>query len=213
MTDIDLNRSVNREPVRAGVPLRLLRGLVGGCALGVFARVWMRLIAEDPAFTWNGTIFIVFGFTIFGFTQSISSLTGERCRRRWTATVGQVVGIAGLLPLFIGAGGIMMPTVVGGGLAAARRDWRRALRIGCVLLAAAPIVVVGHDLILAFGWSLKATSGIILLLAVYGTIVRVARPTFSRRHGAWRIPREIKAIAWTAVVLAALLLTVGFVFR
>jgi hypothetical protein len=212
MTDIDFNRSVTR-PVRAGVPLRLVRGLVGGCALGVFARLWMRLIAEDPAFTWNGTIFIVLGFTIFGFTQSISSLTGERCRRRWTATIGRVVGIAGLLPLFVGAGAIMMPTVVGGGLAAARSDWRRVLRTVCLLLAAAPIVIVGHDLIDTFGWSLKATSGIILLLAVYGTIVRMVRPTFSRRQGAWRIPRAIKAIVWTAVALATLFLTVGFVFR
>ena len=76
MTDIDLIPMETLAPKRAGVPVRLLRGLIGGCALGVFARLWMRLIAEDPDFTWNGTIFIVLAFTIFGVTQTISSVTG-----------------------------------------------------------------------------------------------------------------------------------------
>jgi hypothetical protein len=30
-------------------------GLFGGFALGVVSRAWMRLISEDPDFTWNGT--------------------------------------------------------------------------------------------------------------------------------------------------------------
>ena len=213
MTDIDLIPVTTREPKRAGVPVRLLRGLVGGCALGVFARVWMRLIADDPDFTWNGTLFIVFGFTIFGLTQTISSITGEKGRRRWAASIGRVVGIVGLLPLFVGAGAVMLPTVVGGGLAAARRDWHRAVRIACLLLAAFPVVIVGHDLIDTFGWSLQAIAGFVLLLAVYGTIVRVARPTLRRRAGAVRLPRAVKAIAWSAVALGALFLTVGFIFR
>lgn len=213
MTDIDLRPNVARGPSPAGTAVRLLRGIVGGCALGVIARLWMRLIADDPAFTWNGTIFIVVAFTIFGVTQAISSLTGERCRRRWTAAIGRVVGIAGLLPLFVGAGAIMMPTVVGGGFAAARRDSRRALRIVCLLVAAAPVVLVGRGLIDEFGLSLTSISGFALLLAIYGTVVRAARPTFSRRAGGSSIPRAVKAIAWTAVALGSLLLTVGFVLR
>ena len=213
MTDIDLIPMETLAPKRAGVPVRLLRGLIGGCALGVFARLWMRLIAEDPDFTWNGTIFIVLAFTIFGLTQTISSVTGQHGRKRWAASSGRVVGIIGLLPLFVGAGAVMLPTVVGGGLAAARRDWHRAIRIACLLLAAFPVVIVGHDLIDTFGWSLQAIAGFVLLLAVYGTIVRVARPTLGRRAGAVRLPRAIKAIAWSVVVLATLFFTVGFIFR
>ena len=77
----------------------------------------MRLIAEDPEFSWGGTIFIVLAFTIFGFTQSIVAVVRRRARRRWTLTVARVAGVIGFMPLFGRAGSIMMPTVVLGLLA------------------------------------------------------------------------------------------------
>ena len=164
---------------------RILTGVLGGLALGIVARAWMRLIAEEPAFTWNGTIFIVLGFTIFGFTQSIVAVARSRSTRRWVLTSTRAIGTVGLLPLFVAAGGVMMPTVVGGGLAAARPEWRRA-RWVCGLVAAVPVLLVGKGLVGSFGWSLHTVAGFVMMLAVYGTIVRVARFTFSAARSVFR---------------------------
>ena len=99
--DGDENGGSDNAP---GVISTLALGLFGGAALGIAARAWMRLIADDPEFTWDGTIFIVMAFTIFGFTQSIVAAARRRTRRRWTLTVARVIGTVGLLPLFVGAG-------------------------------------------------------------------------------------------------------------
>src|SRR5258706_4680088 len=109
MTDIAVrsNLAVHETPRKTVRPIPMLAaGLFGGLALGVIARAWMRLISEDPQFTWNGTIFIIGGFTVFGFTQSLVAVVRRRPRRRWTLTIVRVIGIIGLLPLFIGAGAL-----------------------------------------------------------------------------------------------------------
>lgn len=51
---------------RRGDARIVLVGTLGALALGIIARLWMRLIAPEPDFTWSGTIFIVAGFTVFG---------------------------------------------------------------------------------------------------------------------------------------------------
>ena len=35
-----------------------------GVLIGTVARWWMRLITDEPEFSWNGTIFIVGAFTV-----------------------------------------------------------------------------------------------------------------------------------------------------
>ena len=167
----------------------LLTGPFAGLALGVAARAWMRLIAEDPDFTWGGTIFIVAGFTIFGTAQSIAIATRRRARRRWTLTIARVVGAIGLLPLFVGAGSVMLPTVVAGGLAVARTDWKRIVRWVCLAVASLPVLFVSRGLIDLFGWSLHTLAGVVGLLAVYGTIIVMARSTFAPQRDGWRLPR------------------------
>ena len=42
------------QPGTVGVSRALRRGAIQGFAWGVAARVWMRLIAEDPEFSWDG---------------------------------------------------------------------------------------------------------------------------------------------------------------
>ena len=153
----------------------LALGLLGGVTLGVAARGWMRLIAEEPAFTWSGTIFIVAGFTIFGVTRSIVAIAHRRGRRGLKLTVARVLGVVGILPLFVAAGGVMMPTVVGAGLASARREWRPVTRWIWLGVASIPVVLVGKGLVDSFGWSVHALAGFVVMLAVYATIVRAAR--------------------------------------
>ena len=154
-------------------------GIVGGFALGIVARLWMRFIATDPEFTWGGTIGIVVGFTVFGLTHSAALLVHRRGRRRWAFAASRVAGIVGVLPLFVAAGGQMMPTVVAGGFALARPEWPTRVRAVFLLVALGPVVVVGTQLVGDFGWSLHALAGFVAMLAIYATIVRVARPTFA----------------------------------
>ena len=154
-------------------------GVLGGFALGIVARAWMRFIATDPEFTWSGTIGIVVGFTVFGLTQSAAFLVRQRGRRRWAFAASRAAGIVGLLPLFVAAGAQMLPTVVAGGFGLARVEWSRRVRAVFLIVALGPVIVVGTQLIGDFGWSLHALAGFVAMLAIYATIVRVARPTFA----------------------------------
>ena len=184
-------------------------GLFGGAALGIAARAWMRLISDDPEFTWGGTIFIVMAFTIFGFIQSIVAVARRRARRRWTLKLARVIGTLGLMPIFVGAGAVMVPTVVGGGLALARVEWRRLARGICLVLAAAPVLFVGSDLVSSFGWSLQALAGFVAMLAVYGTVVLATRFTFAAQPGGRRRPRWLVITFFVILGLLLLQFSVG----
>ena len=184
-------------------------GLLGGAALGIAARGWMRLISDDPEFTWDGTIFIVMAFTIFGFTQSVVAVARRTARRRWTLTLARVIGTVGLMPLFVGAGVVMVPTVVGGGLAFARVEWHRVARGICLVLAAAPVLFVGSDLVSSFGWSLHALAGFVGMLAVYGTVVVATRFTFAAQPGGRRRPRWLVITFFVILGLLLLQFSVG----
>ena len=205
MTDLAPPPMLVAPVVRPRVLPIVAIGVFGGLALGVIARAWMRLISEDPAFTWSGTLFIVLGFTLFGFTQSIVAAARRRATRRSRLTVLRVVGVAGMLPLFVAAGAVMFPTVIGGGLALARVEWRRFTRAVCVLAALAPVVFVGNDLVDSFGWSLRTLAGFIAMLAVYATIIMATRFTFARQDDGWR-SRRSRTI--TIVIVVGLLLLI-----
>lgn len=213
MTDLATTPTATHESVRRRAVPTLATGLFGGCLLGIAARAWMRLISEDPEFTWNGTLFIIGGFTIFGLTQSIAAVARRRASRRWKLTLVRVLGVIGTLPLFIAAGAIMLPTVVGGGLAFARVEWRKVTRAVCLVVAAAPVLLVGKDLVGSFGWSLHTIAGFVVMLAVYGTIIRTARFTFAAQADGWKLPRwaTITFAVWLGLLFVQL--TAGFIFR
>ncbi len=211
MTELAHTTTLDGNETRPRALRTLTTGLLGGLALGIIARAWMRLIAEDPAFTWSGTIFIVIGFTIFGFTQSIVAIARRRARRRWALTTTRAIGTVGLLPLFVAAGSVMLPTIVSGGFAYARPDWRRA-RWGCVVVAAGPVVLVGSGLVRSFGWSLHTAAGFLMMLAVYGTIIRASRFTFGAPAHGRHIDRRLK-IAGLVALPPFLFFIAGRVFQ
>lgn len=117
---------------RLGGPL--LGGALCGLAWGVVARLWMRFIATDPAFTWSGTLYIVGAASLAGAAMGLTIAV----RRGWS----KVVGILALLPLGMGAGTLALPTILFGSLAARRRTlpaWARAIY---AVLAGLPLLVV-----------------------------------------------------------------------
>ncbi|MEP7115434.1 MAG: hypothetical protein ABI862_19380 [Ilumatobacteraceae bacterium] len=158
----------------------VLLGILAALALGVLARLWMRLIAVRPEFTWAGTLGIVIGFTIFGLTQSLGALARRRRWRPWAARVVRCAGVIGMLPLFVAAGGQMMPTLVFGGLAAWQVDWPRPARAVCAVIAALPALLVGRGIVDDFGRSLHSLAGVAGMLGVYCAIVWATRPTMTR---------------------------------
>ena len=216
MTDLadTLNSPVQDASNNPARPIVMLAtGLFGGLILGVVARAWMRLISDDPQFTWSGTVFIVGGFTVFGFTQSVVAVVRRRGSRRWTLTIVRVFGIIGLLPLFVGAGALMLPTVVAGGLAKARIEWNNIARWICVAVAAVPVLVVGSGLVGSFGWSLHAAAGFVVMIAVYTTIVSATRFTFTAQADGWRMKRWVTITMFVVLGLLLLQFVAGFILR
>ena len=191
------------SPLRAGSTLAI--GLTAGFGLGVVARAWMRLISEDPEFTWAGTLFIVVGFTICGFVQSIVAVARRRLTQRWKLTIVRIIGAVAMLPLFVAAGALMFPTVLGCGLALTRGGWRRITRSLWLVVAAFPVVFVSSQLVGSFGWSLHALAGFVSMIAVYAPVVWATRFTFAAQDDGWR-----RGHWWTvAISLGAGLLIVG----
>jgi hypothetical protein len=212
MTDLAVPLTVDGNRSRPARTLSILAaGLFGGFALGIIARAWMRLISDDPEFSWTGTIFILAGFTIFGFTQSIAAVGRRRAKRRWALSLARSIGVVGLLPLFVGAGAIMLPTVVGGGLALARVDWRRLVRAICLLAAMFPVVLVGTQLVGSFGWSAHTLIGFLAMVAIYGAIVVTTRFTIAPRPDGLTLDRRVRIVILVVLCLVLTYSLVGVV--
>lgn len=158
------------------VPVFLLLGLlVGACA-----RAWMRVISTDPEFTTSGTLFIVLGFSFFSTMQSVAALAAERPWRDWPRRGARCMGVAGLLPLFVAAGGTMAPAAVFAGLALWHPSWPRAIRWVLALIALANLVAVSLTITSDLGVSWRSLVGVGGLVLIYGCIVWAAAGTFSR---------------------------------
>ena len=120
-------------------------------------------------------------------------------------TIARIVGVITMLPLFVAAGAIMLPTVVGGGLAAARTEWHTAIRVVCCILAAAPVVFVGLGLVDSFGWSVQTMLGFLSMVAIYATIIWATRFTMVAQRDGWRMSRRAKVVTFVvALTFAAL---------
>ncbi len=208
MIDTALPTSTGHQAARPPTILALAIGLLGGFALGIVARTWMRLISDDPHFTWKGTISIVVGFTLFGLTQSIVAVARRQTTRWWKVTGVRALGAVGMVPLFVAAGALMFPTVAGCGLASSRSEWPKGVRGLCLVVAAGPVLFVGTDLIGKFGWSLHTLAGFAMMLAVYATIIWATRFTFATQHADSPAPPRAKT---TISLVAALLLLIAFV--
>jgi Mn2+/Fe2+ NRAMP family transporter len=169
----------------------------------------MRLIAPDPEFTWTGTIFIVAAFTFFGLAQSVVAVTRKRLSRRWKVTIVRTFGAMAMLPLFVAAGAVMLPTVAGCGLAVARTGWPTITRSACLVVAAGPVLFVGRDLVDSFGWSLHTLAGFVVMLAIYAVIIWATRFTFTAQPDGWRLTRRARVVVPLVIVVLVLILFVA----
>lgn len=178
-TNVEPAKSRNR---RSGSHERSLFGSVVraaayGAAWGGVARLWMRYISEDPEFSVAGTSFIIAMPTIV----CLFSVLARRCVN-WRAVARvparAVAGFSTVL-LGMGAGVLMLPSLVLGGIVWANRN--RVLRLALVpiaALASLPIVFVARE-IPGDGRFLLAFPAYLLLLAtfipVYARIYNPAR--------------------------------------
>ena len=122
---------------RVRVSLALGAGAGAGLLWGVAVRAWMRLISEDPEFSWSGTVFIVGAATIAGTGMALAPVAR---RNRWRfGKVASVIGGILIVPLGAGAGSILLATVVPGGVAIARS--RIVLPVRLAILV--PVALIG----------------------------------------------------------------------
>lgn len=176
---------------------------LAGAALGVVARCWMRLITDDPEFSWSGTIFIVLAFTIAGAGHGVAWATRRAgLPRRWTTTARVTAGVL-TLPIFTGAGAMMLPTVFGASVAGARSDWPRAFRLVAALAAIPVPIVIAADLV-DNGITPGVLVGVVLMVATYTLIVRSSYAIVAPIGDGWRLPRLARVLALVAAAMVVL---------
>jgi len=112
-----------------------------GAGYGVALRAWMRLITQEPEFTWSGTGYIIGVFTVLGVSAGLVSAGRARGWGR-LLTGTRIVAITLSLGCFMAAGSAMFPTVVPAALGLARSGWPRLVRAGLVLFGAGAALVV-----------------------------------------------------------------------
>lgn len=196
---------VGASPVRRMHPLLVLGGgLFAGAAWGAFARLWMRFIADDPEFTWAGTLGIVIGFGIAGLGQAGSYLAGRAGLRRGWRTLIRVLGVLSLLPLGVAAGGPMLPAVVLAAVVWSRPEWPGPARTAMAAVCAVPVVAVARIVAVGLGAG-KAVVGIAWFLLVYVVIAWAARFTLGPQRDGWRPPMALRVVGVVAVVGVAAL--------
>jgi hypothetical protein len=149
----------------------VLRGAASGAAAGVTwgvtARIWMRLVATDPSFTWSGTLFILGAATLAGTLLGLA-LAGRDGR---FPRLARAVGAISILPLGLGAGVVLLPAVVAGTLAGPGRVPRLAWRLVAAGLPCVAILVTGFD-----GSTLRWAAVGLVGAVVLGAVARTFRP-------------------------------------
>ncbi len=181
-----------------------------GAALGVVARGWMRLISDEPEFSWGGTIFIVLAFTIAGAGHGVAwAVRRAGVRRRWSTTA-RVAAAVLTLPIFAGAGAMMLPTVFGATVAGARTDWPRAARLAAGFVAIPVPIIIGADLVES-GISPGVLLGVVLMAATYGVVVRSSYVIVAPIEDGWRLPRVVRLVTVVAVAIVVLLVVLSAV--
>jgi hypothetical protein len=159
-------------PRMATRPSRLRLALAGaglGLGWGVAARAWMRLISTDPEFSWSGTGYILGACTVVGLLLGAAEASRRRGTMGWWRTTG-----ASALLLGVGAGMIVLPTALLGGLAAARRRWHPAIRAVLALAAAVPAVLVARGV-----WDTVPGLRGVLAIAVWAALAGTLALAFS----------------------------------
>lgn len=84
----------------------------------------MRFISTDPEFTWSGTGFILAAAFLAGLGLGTAYALARRGHRGWWRLFA-----VPLILLGAGAGSIMLPGTIVGGLAFGRRNWPKVVRV------------------------------------------------------------------------------------
>ena len=160
----------------------VLLGPLAGLAFGIAARAWMRLVADDPEFTWSGTIAIVAVFTIVGALQGLA-LAVRRCGwRPRIQTFFRVLAAISMVLLAPAQGMVMFPALVLAALALGRPGWWSWVRAGLAAVAlveSLAVAVVYFDLSAArevLGWFLMVALYMSMALALALNLRPLARP-------------------------------------
>ena len=112
-------------------------GLLLGLGWGVLARGWMRLVSEDPSFSWEGTLFILGLAGWFGVGLGVVAAARQRHGSGWWR-----LAVLPTLLLFAGPGMLFLPLVVLGGFAASGRGPVVLRVLAGVVAAGAPVALL-----------------------------------------------------------------------
>lgn len=117
----------------------MLRGLALGAAAGalwgVVARAFMRLLTDDPGFTWSGTLFILGVASVAGACVGLAMGARASGRSGWWRLAALPA-----LALFAGPGILLAPAAVG--MAAVLRGRAVVRVLGTLFVAATPLALV-----------------------------------------------------------------------
>ncbi|MFL6152889.1 MAG: hypothetical protein ACJ72B_10965 [Ornithinibacter sp.] len=151
----------------------LAAGLLGGAVWGVVARVFMRLLSDDPQFSWEGTLAIVGASAVAGALVGLVHGARVTGRSRWW----RLAALPGVL-LFAGPGSLLLPAAVGMAAVLLGRPAVRA--VGVLLVAATPVIVVTTPPVAPTGLQLAGLAVMLLSTAplgwALGEVVRRWRP-------------------------------------
>ena len=178
--------------------------------IGIVARWWMRLITDEPEFSWNGTIFIVGAFTVAATGHGLAWVARRAdLGRRWT-TPARIVAAVLTLPIFVGAGAMMMPTVLCATLARERTDWPKSVRVIVALIALPAPASILVDLV-RNGITPTRLLGAVLLVGTY-TVVVLSMGAISRQiDDGWRMRRAVRILMVAATCLLVMLAVTSMV--
>lgn len=129
--------STTSRPRRPSIVRFAALGAGLGLAWGVIARGWMRLISEQPEFSWSGTGYILGATMVLGLILGAA----EAARRRGSRGAWRAAAAAFAL-LGAGAGMLTLPLLVIGGITFAR-PWRPLVRASLATATLAAVVLVG----------------------------------------------------------------------
>lgn len=110
-------------------------GLAGGLVWGVASRVWMRLISDQPEFTWTGTLMILALSAWLGLCVGLAGAALASGRSGWWR-----LAVAPGLAFFASLGIFFAPAFLFGGLLSGARG--RGLQVVGGLAVLAPGVLI-----------------------------------------------------------------------
>ncbi len=108
----------------------VVAGALGGMLWGAVLRLWMRFISQHPEFTWSGTLIVIGAATFAGLALGIAWWRRMAGGRGWW----RLWGLAAL-PIFGGAGAVMLPSVLVGAVGFGRTAWHPVFRGSVVAVA------------------------------------------------------------------------------